>query len=360
MRKAIRLARRTGASTLPNPRVGCIIVKDGEVVGRGYHKHPGLPHAEIEALQRAGERALGSTLYVTLEPCCHFGRTPPCTEAIINAGVQRVVYAVKDSNPRVRGRGVIQLRRANLQVEGGVCAQEAKLANEPYFKFMATELPFITIKVAATLDGKIATVRKEAKWITDTRARTMGRGLRMENQAVLVGIGTVLVDDPHLGARNKDLHNPWRVVLDSRLRIPLNAQVVKSKKLIVAVTEGASNRKKLALQDCGVEVWRFPGKHHVPLKALLRKLARRGIISILVEGGGKILGSFFDQKLVDKIHWFLSPKIIGAADAISAIEGNRVTRLVDAMDLKVTDFSQVGKCWHLTAYPKKQKLKLVD
>lgn len=354
MRKAIRLARRTGVPTLPNPQVGCIIVKDGKVVGQGYHKRLGLPHAEIEALQRAGKRARGSTLYVNLEPCCHFGRTPPCTEAIINAGVKRVVYAVKDTNPKVRGRGVVQLRRANLRVEGGVCAQEAKLANESYFKFMATGLPFVTIKVAATLDGKIATVRKEAKWITDIRARTLGRGLRMENQAILVGIGTVLADDPHLGTRSKDLHNPWRVVLDSRLRIPLNAQVVKSKKLIVAVTERASNRKELALQNCGVEVWRFPGKHHVPLKTLLRKLARRGIISILVEGGGKILGSFFDQKLVDKIHWFLSPKIIGATDAISAIEGNGVKRLVDAMDLKVADFSQVGKCWHLIAYPKKQ------
>ena len=354
MREAIRLALSAGAATFPNPRVGCIIVKGSKVVGRGYHKRPGLPHAEIEALRRAGVKARGSTLYVTLEPCCHFGKTPPCTEAIIKAGVRQVVYAVKDPNPRVRGKGAARLRRAGLRVRGEVCAPEAELANEPYFKFMATGLPFVTVKVAATLDGKISTARKDAKWITDARARALGRELRNENQAVLVGIGTVLADDPHLGSRVKGSHDPWRIVLDSRLRIPLKARVVRSRRLIVAVTGAANQRKARALEERGVEIWRFLGKHRVPLRPLLRKLARRGMISILVEGGGQVLGSFFDQKLVDKVQWFLAPKIIGAANAVSAIEGRGVARLADAMELQVTSFSQVGACWLLTAYPMKR------
>ena len=354
MREAIGLALRGGAATFPNPRVGCIIVGNGKIVGRGYHRQPGLPHAEIEALRRAGGKARGSTLYVSLEPCPHFGRTPPCTEAIIKAGVRQVVYAVKDPNPRVRGKGAARLRRAGIRVRGDLCAPEAELANEAYFKFMTTGLPFVTVKVASTLDGKISTARRDAKWITDTRARALARELRRENQAVLVGIGTLLADDPHLGSRVPGSPDPWRIVLDSRLRIPLKARVVRSRRLIVATTGAANKRRARALEERGVEIWGFSGKHRVPLKPLLRKLARRGIISILVEGGGQVLGSFFDQNLVDKIHWFLAPKILGAANAVSAIEGRGAAKLADAMELQVTSFSQVGACWLLTAYPMKR------
>ena len=246
------------------------------------------------------------------------------------------------------------MRRAGIRVRGDLCAPEGELANEAYFKFMTTGLPFVTVKVASTLDGKISTARRDAKWITDTRARALGRELRRENQAVLVGIGTLLADDPHLGSRVRGSPDPWRIVLDSRLRIPLKARVVRSRRLIVATTEAAHKRRARALEDRGVEIWRFPGKHRVPLKPLLRKLARRGIISILVEGGGQVLGSFFDQNLVDKVHWFLAPKILGAANAVSAVEGRGAAKLADAMELQVTSFSQVGGSWLLTAYPMKR------
>ena len=305
MHMAIRLARQCPGLPYPNPWVGCVIVRDGRVVGKGFHHGAGTYHAEVEALADAGPRARGATLYVTLEPCCHHGRTPPCTDAILKSEIREVQYALKDPNPLVAGKSARLLRRRGLQVQGGLCSEEASALNEMYVKFQATGMPFVTAKVATSLDGKIATRTGQSKWITDDQARRRARLLRAEHQAVLVGINTVLSDNPHLGPREPGAAEPWRVVLDSRLRIPIDFQVVKSGKCIVACTSKASSAKKARLERAGVRVMTFSGKR-VPLRALLKRLAKEEIISLMVEGGGEVLGNFFDLHLVDRVCWFLS------------------------------------------------------
>ena len=353
MREAFRLARRAKSRTFPNPRVGCVLVKGGEMVGKGFHEGLGRPHAEVEALWQAGRRARGATLYVALEPCCHQGRTPPCTNAIVAAGVRRVFYATQDPNPQVSGRGARQLRREGLEVHGGLGSTEARGLNEVFFKFQRTGLPFVSAKVAATLDGKIATADGHSKWITDARARRFARSLREQNQAVLVGIETVLADNPHLGARSNSSRDPLRIVLDSRLRIPLNCRVVASHKLIVATTQRADRRKAEALRKKGVEVWQFPSKNRVPLKPLLQRAAKHEIISIFVEGGSRVLGSFFDEKRVDKIYWFVAPTILGTSKGISAVDGRGALRLADAFCVHIESFTRIGQSMLFTAYPQK-------
>src|SRR5579859_6685406 len=259
MRQALRLARHSPTLPYPNPWVGCVIVSNGKIVGRGTHRGPGTNHAEVEALAKAGARARGATIYVTLEPCCHYGRTPPCTDAILSAGIHKVFYALRDPNPLVAGRGAKILKIRGLEVTGGLCSLEAALMNEVYLKYVATGLPFITVKVATSLDGKIATKTGESKWITDADSRRHARQLRGEHQAVLVGVNTVLADNPHLGSRKRGMPDPWRIVLDSHLRIPPASQAVKSKKCIIACTEFASVKKRAQLQRRGAQVWIFKG-----------------------------------------------------------------------------------------------------
>lgn len=325
MRLALGLARRPQVPPYPNPWVGCVIVRGGRIVGRGWHRGPGTLHAEAMALEEAGALARGATVYVTLEPCCHHGRTPPCTDALIRAGVTRVVYAVRDPNPVVSGRGARILRRRGIEVVHGVCAREARALNEAYLKFRATGMPLVSIKVAASLDGKTATRAGYSKWITDAEARRRGRRLRARHQAVFVGITTVLTDDPHLGPRSRAAKEPWRVVLDSRLRTTVSSRVVRSGRCIIACTAAAGPSRQRRLEDSGARVWRFPGKR-VPLRGLLRRLAAEGIISVLVEGGSEVLGSFMDAGLADRAYWFLSPKILGSQKAQSAIGGRGVGR----------------------------------
>lgn len=344
MRLALRLARKSDTLPYPNPWVGCVIVRNGKIVGRGTHRGPGTNHAEVEALAQAGARAGSAALYVTLEPCCHYGRTPPCTDAILRAGIRKVFYALRDPNPLVAGRGAKILKARGLEVEGGLCSQEAAVLNEVYLKYVATGLPFITLKVATSLDGKIATKTGESKWITDRDARQNARQLRAEHQAVLVGINTVLADNPHLGSRKRGMPDPWRIVLDSRLRIPPTSQVVKSQKCIVACTEFASVAKRTKLERCGVRVWTFKGRR-VPLKTLLTRLAEHEIISVLVEGGSEALGSVFDQKLADRVYWFLSPIILGSQQSRAAIGGIGVAALRDAARLKDLRVEAVGHSW---------------
>jgi len=341
MRQALRLARQSPSLPYPNPWVGCVIVHDGKIAGRGFHRGAGTSHAEVEALARAGPRARGAMLYVNLEPCCHHGRTPPCTDAILKAGVSRVVYALRDPNPSVSGRGARILKRRGVRVTEGVCAAEAAALNEVYLKFRSTGLPFVTAKVAATLDGKIATRSGDSKWITDATARRHARMLRGWNQAIAVGVNTVLADDPHLGPRSSGAQEPWRVVLDSTLRTPLRARVVKSGRCIVACTRAASPRKREALLRAGAQVWSFPGAR-VPLRGLLRRLAAEGVLSLLVEGGGEILGSFLDQDLVDRFYWYLAPAIVGSAKSRPAIAGRGVARLSQARRLCNVSIQDVG------------------
>lgn len=341
MRMALRLARQCPGLPYPNPWVGCVIVRDGRVVGRGFHHGAGTHHAEIEALAEAGPRARGATLYVTLEPCCHHGRTPPCTDAILKAGIREVYYAMKDPNPLVSGKSHRLLSRRGLHVHGGICAGDASALNEMYVKFQTTGMPFVTAKVATSLDGKIATRTGQSKWITGEEARRRARLLRAEHQAVLVGINTVLSDDPHLGPREPGATDPWRVVLDSRLRIPLNSQVVKSGRCIVACTTRASSARKARLESAGVRVYSFHGKR-VPLRALLKQLAKEEIISLMVEGGGEALGSFFDLHLVDRVCWFISPIVLGSTKSRIAVAGTGAARLDQAVRLQDTAIKKFG------------------
>jgi diaminohydroxyphosphoribosylaminopyrimidine deaminase / 5-amino-6-(5-phosphoribosylamino)uracil reductase len=341
MQEATRLARRYVYPPYPNPWVGCVIVNRGRVVGRGAHRSPGSPHAETEALQQAGNKARGATLYVTLEPCCHFGRTPPCTDAIIQAGVARVVYGLRDPNQAVAGRGARILRSHGIDVVGGVRSKECEALNEAYLKFWRTGMPFVSFKVATSLDGKIATRTGDSKWITDSTARRIARSMRAQHQAVLVGIGTVLADNPHLGPRLATAPEPWRIVLDSHLRTPPASQVVRSGRCIIATTRSAGRDRHRALERHGAKVWRFAGRR-VPLPALLRKLASKEIISVLVEGGADVAGSFFDANLVDQVCWFISPMIIGSPKSLSAVEGRGAKRVEDAWPLRRLSLMPAG------------------
>lgn len=254
------------------------------------------------------------------------------------------MYALEDPNPLVSGKSARILRAHGLLVRQGLCSDEAAALNEVYLKFRATGLPFVTVKVATSLDGKIATRAGQSKWITDAEARQHSRQLRAQHQGVLVGINTILADNPHLGPRSPGAPEPWRIVLDSRLRIPPESQVIKSKKCIVACTAEASSRKKALLARRGVNVMSFKGKR-VPLKSLLSRLAQEGIISLLVEGGGEALGSFFDQRLVDRVFWFTSPVILGSPESRPAVAGNGAARLAEASWLRDSSIEQVGKSW---------------
>jgi diaminohydroxyphosphoribosylaminopyrimidine deaminase / 5-amino-6-(5-phosphoribosylamino)uracil reductase len=346
MRMALRLARQCPGLPYPNPWVGCVIVRDGRVVGKGFHHGAGTNHAEVEALANAGPRARGATMYVTLEPCCHYGRTPPCTDAILKAGILEVQYALKDPNPLVAGKSARLLQRRGLRVVDGLCSEEASALNEMYVKFQATGMPFVTAKVATSLDGKIATRTGQSKWITDEQARRRARLLRAEHQAVLVGINTILSDDPHLGPREPGAAEPWRIVLDSHLRIPIDCQAVKSGKCIVACTSKASRAKKARLERAGANVMSFNGKR-VPLRSLLKRLAKEEIINLMVEGGGEVLGGFFDLHLVDSVCWFLSPQILGSARGRVAVAGIGAGRLDQAPRLRDVTIERVGDSWLL-------------
>jgi diaminohydroxyphosphoribosylaminopyrimidine deaminase/5-amino-6-(5-phosphoribosylamino)uracil reductase len=353
MRLALQLARRPRNPPYPNPWVGCVIVKRGQIVGRGWHRGPGTRHAEVAALVQAGARARGATLYVTLEPCCHHGRTAPCTDALIRAGVSRVVYPIRDPNPLVSGRGARLLRRQGISVAGGVCAAEARSLNEVYLKFRKTGLPFVSIKVAASLDGKTATRAGRSKWITDRAARRRSLRIRARHQAVLVGITTILKDDPHLGPRLRGAADTFRVVLDSRLRTPAGSQVMRTRRCVIACTMTASRLRQAKLERLGAQVWRFPGKR-VPLRSLLARLAGQGIISVLAEGGSEVLGSFLDAKLADRVYWFVSPKIIGSQGAKSAIGGTGAAWPSRAAQMRDPRIESTGNGWLLigkVAYP---------
>jgi len=314
MREALDLARRGAGFTSPNPMVGAVVVANGHVVGRGYHPRVGAPHAEVFALQEAGPRARGATLYVTLEPCAHQGRTPPCADAIIGAGIRRVVAAMQDPDRQVSGRGLRRIRDAGIQTQVGIGGDEARDLNEAYVKHRTTGLPFVTAKWAMTLDGRIATRSGESRWISGDASRALVHERRARHDAILVGIGTVLRDDPALTARIPGARHPRRIILDSRLRIPASARVLArdGTPVIVATTERASPAAREALEARGVEVLVAAGPEgRVDLGTVLKELGRREILSVLVEGGGTVHGAFMDAGLVDKLLIFVAPLIVG-------------------------------------------------
>lgn len=317
MRAALALARRNLGAVWPNPAVGCVLVRNGAVVGRGWTRVSGRPHAETEALLRARSAAAGATAYVTLEPCSHHGQTPPCAGALIAAKVARVVAAVEDPDPRVSGRGLAALRAAGIQVDSGVLADEAFELNAGFFMRVTAGRPLVTLKAATTLDGRIATHRGESRWITGEAARHRAHGLRAQHDAILVGVGTALADDPELTCRLPGLsgRSPMRVVVDPRLRLPLTSRLIQTaaKTPTWIVTYGDADRSRRAvLKNCGVELIDLtPAGDRPDMSEMMRALAGRGITRVLVEGGGRLTGALLGEGLIDRIVWFRAGSIIG-------------------------------------------------
>ena len=358
MVRAIALARSALGSTSPNPAVGAVIVNGTGVVGEGFTLPPGQAHAEVGALQQAGKAAQGATLHCTLEPCCHFGRTPPCTDAIIGAGIRRVVYAVTDPNPRVSGGGAAALRSAGIEVEHRV-DPGAESLYEAFAKHVTTGLPFVLAKFAMSLDGKIATRTGDSQWITGPAARSRVQQMRKELDGIMVGIGTALADDPQLTARDDDGEplpvdlQPLRVVVDSDARTPPGARMLRQPgKTLIATAGDPNSSRSAALQDAGAEVVAFPGTDgRVNLSGLLEHLGQLGVVSLLVEGGGGVLGAMLDARLIDKFAVFLGPMLIGGAAARSPIEGNGADTMADVLRLERMSTEVIGPDWLLTGYP---------
>jgi len=342
MRRALELSLQGRPS--PNPYVGAVLVKDGMVISGGYHRKAGMPHAEVEALR--GVDARGAVLYVTLEPCSHYGRTPPCTKAIIGAGVSEVVYGIDDPTDKVKGRE--ELEAAGVKVRSGVLAAECERVNEVFLKHSRTGRPFVVLKAALTLDGQIATKTGESRWITSEESRRVVHELRGRYDAVLVGINTVLKDNPRLTCRVEGGRDPLRVVLDSRLRIPLDAKVLADRNVLVAAAEGY-DRKKMGELEGKAEVVVL-GKDKVDLDGLLTELGRRGVTSVLVEGGSTVNYSFAKAGLVDKFIFFMAPKLLPGGNT-PVFRGEGMAGLDEAVRLKVTGVKNVGEDLMVEAYP---------
>jgi diaminohydroxyphosphoribosylaminopyrimidine deaminase/5-amino-6-(5-phosphoribosylamino)uracil reductase len=356
MRRALRLAARARGRTSPNPLVGAVLVKEGRVVGEGYHRRAGEAHAEILALRAAGHTARGATLYLTLEPCAHHGRTPPCAPAVIEAGIARLVVAIEDPNPKVAGQGVACVRAAGIPVEVGLLAAAARQQNEVYLKWRVRDLPFVTWKSAATLDGKIATRTGNSRWVTGEAARAFVHRLRAEHDAILVGIGTVRADDPLLTARppGRRSGNPLRVIVDARAEIPLDSRILRTLSegpALVATTAAAPEPRRAALQDAGAAVLTLPARcGRVDLVALMRELARREITSLFLEGGAEITASMLADGLVDKAVLFIAPKIVGGRAAPGPVGGEGIARMADALTLRDVTLRRFGEDFAVTGY----------
>ena len=360
MQRAISLARQALGSTSPNPAVGAVIVRDGAIVGEGYTLPPGQRHAEIGALEQSGPLAAGATLYTTLEPCCHYGRTPPCTDAIIAAGVNKVVTAALDPNPQVAGKGLNALRDAGVEVAFEE-AEDAGELYEAFAKHVSTGLPFVTAKFAMSLDGKIATYSGDSKWVTGPLAREEVQRMRRESDAVMVGINTVLADDPQLTARAPDglplPRQPLRVVLDSHCRTPVEARMLQEPgATLIATSSDAPPEQISFLRDVGAEVLTGPmeAPGMVDMSMVLSELGKRGVVSLLVEGGGITLGTLFDTGLVDKVYVFIAPVIIGGSLAASPIEGHGTALMSEAWQVDRTAIRQIGPDWLISGYPTRE------
>ena len=352
MQEALSIAANARGRTSPNPMVGAVIVKDNRIIAEGWHRQTGTPHAEVHALNMADDLAKGATLYVTLEPCSHFGRTPPCANAIVEAGIKRVVAAMSDPNPKVAGRGFQILRDAGIEVEVGICEEEARKLNEVFIKWVTTNIPFVTLKFAMSLDGKIATSTGQSQWITSEKSRCRGHKLRDLHDGIMVGINTVLADNPSLTTRFEGGKNPVRIIVDSKARIPLDSHVLTDgqSKTIIATTKNSPSDRVNALEKAGAEIIFCGDENTVNLDFLMNELAKREITSILVEGGGTLSFSLLEAGLVDKIYAFIAPKIIGGREALTPVEGNGFAKLSDAVNLKNITTEMIGNDILITGY----------
>lgn len=353
MRLALRLGRRGAGRTSPNPPVGAVVVRGGKIVGRGYHRRAGAPHAEAVALAQARDKARGATLYVTLEPCAHHGRTPPCTRAIVAAGIREVVVGTRDPNPRVVGGGLERLRRAGLSVRTGVLQEECEALIAAFRKHVTLGLPFVTVKLAASLDGRIATATGDARWISGPDSRTLVHRLRNQHDAVLVGAETVRRDDPELTCRLRGGRSPLRVILDGRLRISPTSRVVRDGKAPTLVICGAraSAARRRQIQARGAEVLTLPeNRGRIPLRRVMQELGRRGIMSVLVEGGADVAAAVLKAGVADCLHLFYAPKIIGG-DGRPMLGPLGVRRLRHALRVDAVQLRRIGPDLLVVAKP---------
>lgn len=353
MQMALELARKGKGRTSPNPMVGAVIVRGKRVVASGWHKRCGTDHAEIVALKEAGRRARGAKMYVTLEPCFHFGRTPPCVDRIIHSGIREVIIAMVDPNPLTRGKSIVKLRRAGIKVKSGILRSDAEELNEVFIKYMRRQMPFVAAKCAQSLDGKIATATGQSKWITSSRARDYARHIRDEFDAICVGINTVLKDNPRLNG-TRPTKRLKKIVLDSSLRAPLTARLfsrVHPSDCLLAVTRKAPARRIQRFRHKGVRVIVCPSTDgRVDLKWLLKALAKEKITSILMEGGARTIGQALKQRLIDKLYIYVAPKIIGDQNALSAVTGIPAVDVNKAIPLSNVTVQKIGSNILITGY----------
>ena len=360
MRRALELARKGEGHTSPNPMVGCVVVKDGRIISEGYHEKYGEFHAERNALTRCTEDTAGADLYVTLEPCCHQGKTPPCTEAIIEQKIRKVVIGSRDPNPKVAGKGVQILRDHGIYVETGILDAECRKLNEVFYHYIATKTPFVVMKYAMTLDGKIACATGDSKWVTGEIARTQVHRMRGRYRGIMVGIGTVLADDPMLNCRVEGGVDPVRIICDSNLHIPTESQIVKTAsdiETIVACSQEAleSERKQekiRRLKEAGIQIIGTEGAHGVNLVELMKKLGGQNIDSILLEGGGTLNASALEDGIVNKVYAYIAGKLIGGMDARSPVEGMGIDRMADAITLQNVEIEKLGDDFCIVGYVK--------
>lgn len=360
MRRALELARKGEGHTSPNPMVGCVVVKDGRIISEGYHEKYGEFHAERNALTRCTEDTAGADLYVTLEPCCHQGKTPPCTDIIIEKKIARVFVGSMDSNPLVAGKGVQILRDHAIYVETGILEEECLKLNEVFYHYITAKTPFVVMKYAMTLDGKIACATGDSKWVTGEIARAQVHRMRGRYRGIMVGIGTVLADDPMLNCRVKGGVDPVRIICDSNLHIPLESQIVKTASEIETIVacsqeslEAERKQEKIRkLKEAGIQLIGTEGAHGVNLVELMKKLGEQNIDSILLEGGGTLNASALEDGIVNKVYAYIAGKLIGGMDARSPVEGMGIDRMADAITLKDMEIERLGDDFCIVGYVK--------
>lgn len=346
MERALELAKKGEGMVNPNPMVGAVIVKNNRIIGEGFHEKYGEYHAERNAVKNAEEDVEGATIYVTLEPCAHYGKTPPCVDLLIEKKFKRVVIGMTDPNPLVSGKSIEKLKKNNIEVTAGVKEEECRKLNEIFIKYITTKVPFVIMKAGISIDGKIATYTGESKWITSEESRIHSHELRRKMSGIMVGINTVLNDDPMLTYRGKNKGNdPVRIIIDSSLKIPLESKVIKynSGNTIVACTEKCNLKNKKSLEHSGVKIIETaPCNGKVNLRELMRKLGAEGIDSILIEGGGTLNFSALKEGIVDKVRFYIAPKIIGGENSRSSIAGEGFSSLKDCIDIKDISYRQIG------------------
>ncbi len=353
MKLALQLAQGTLGQTSPNPVVGAVLVKNNQIVGMGAHLKAGEPHAEVHAIRMAGDKARGATLYVTLEPCSHHGKTPPCSDLVINTGVKKVFVAATDPNPKVAGTGIERIRKAGIEVEAGLLEQEARELNKVFFYNIQTGLPFVTLKTAVTLDGKTATVTGESKWITGEEARNDVHKWRHIHDAILVGVNTVIKDNPSLTTRlQTGGKNPIRIILDTHLRTPIGANIIKDNEAPTWLITGCGvpPEKEAAFKTAGIDIIKMPTPK-ISIKELLSVLGERGITSLFVEGGAEVHGSFLKEKAFQQVITYIAPKLIGGKTAPVSFGGIGLEKISDAVSLSIKEVAKIGSDLRIIAEP---------